>query len=212
MGGRLTVAVRFPDRSVEARDVWTNATPNTFQDPRWLSCDRNFISDYFHRAGKASPLVPTEYGIIVWDFAEGQVIDNNMYSNYDIITAGSLGISPEARVNFERLAQARMLRREITIYTDGRSITDVSDILHPDTALACLAHSGYYKPFEANSVIYRIELPLKYTRLRGGDAPFHFRHHRLCYDMLTKLGFELTEYEHARWQSEIGRERDEYYR
>lgn len=129
MGGVINVAIRFKDGRTICQERWTNNFPYWFRHPKMYEGDETHINEYLAMTrnndyiadpgapGTPQPLRNSEYGLIVWDYMTGHLLDNNTYSHpnrMDVIYFDT------QREEFDRLAEAGRFRfRTITIMKNG---------------------------------------------------------------------------------------------
>ena len=81
MGGVVNVAIRFKDGRTICKEVWTNPTSHWFRQPKMYEGDETYIQKYLDgdKTAPNSPLRNSDYGLIVWDYLSGNLLDNNGY-------------------------------------------------------------------------------------------------------------------------------------
>lgn len=148
MGGVVNVAVRFGDGTVVCQERWTNNISYWLKRPA-IHADEQGARDYLAMVrnndhvidpgspGSLQPVENSEYGLVVIDYVNRVILDNNAYSNlasFASVHAGG-GMRSEA---FEECAQAGILRHRTRVYdraTRTKVSETVSDRLSEEDAL-----------------------------------------------------------------------------
>jgi hypothetical protein len=158
MGGVINVAIRLRDGRAFCQERWTNNMPHWFQDPKMFDGDEEHVMGYInmvadndwianpHAPGTPQPVENSEYGLIVWDFMTGTILDNNHYSqpsSFDPIATGG----DMLKENFTKMADAGRIFMRTHTYpprkkwpTGGQRIpedqitTTDTDVLSPEDA------------------------------------------------------------------------------
>jgi hypothetical protein len=234
LGGVVNVAIRLKDGRAFCQERWTNTMPHWFQDPKMFDGDEDHVMAYInavaandwianpHAPGIPQPVGNSEYGLVVWDFLTGTILDNNHYScpvEFDVVHVGG----DNRRESFVALAQAgRIFQR--TYHFPPRAergdpdrrggdvpFTD-TPILSPEDALrlgeeAFQSEFGSYRPsrdydaaFDYLKFMVKAD-PMTYFWMRDHDEEDYDEEageQPLSADYLAKLkeiGFPMTEAE-----------------
>ncbi len=88
MGGSITVAIRFPDKSIDCKVVHTECL--SFCQPRIITEGEAFWRNYFNDCGYVSddrdcPIAPVGYGLTVVDLMNNHISSMQDYCFYDRI-------------------------------------------------------------------------------------------------------------------------------
>lgn len=161
MGGVINVAIRLKDGRAFCQERWTNNMPHWFQDPKMFDGDEEHVLGYINMVsdndwiadrwapGRPQPVENSEYGLIVWDFKAGLILDNNHYScpvDFDVVMVGGV----MKRENFDLLAKAGRIFRRTYHYPAKGSVreayfTDTPPLSYEDaTRMAEEAHKAEY--------------------------------------------------------------------
>lgn len=138
MGGVVNVAVRFGDGTVVCQERWTNNISYWLKRPalyagedgvrEYLAMVRN--NDHVIDPGSPGSLQPvenSEYGLVVVDYVNNIILDNNAYSNLSSFASVHAGGDMRSEA-FEECAQAGILRHRTRVY-DRAAHTMISETM-----------------------------------------------------------------------------------
>lgn len=131
MGGVVNVAVRFGDGTVVCQERWTNNISYWLKRPAihageegardYLAMVRN--NDHVIDPGSPGSLQPvenSEYGLVIVDYVNRVILDNNAYSNLASFAPVHAGGNMRSEA-FEECAQAGILRHRRRVYDRATS-------------------------------------------------------------------------------------------
>lgn len=128
MGGSINVAVRFKNGETVCQDRWTNNMPGWFKHPKMFAGDEDHVRDYVFgmirnndkisdpdTLGQPAKVENSSYGLVVWDYVTGSILDNNGYSSP--VTWDSVYTGGDMRdENFIECANAGIIFMEVFSY------------------------------------------------------------------------------------------------
>jgi len=209
MGGNCAVTLRTPDGTVYAMDRWTNTLPWGLTNMKLVHKDPEHIKDYLnqwlemkqdweiHRktkkykcnmTGVYAPypygIRPSEYGIVIVDMVNDEILSHQMYSAVGKINQISAMIDDDAKERLFAFANAGRV-----IGHHGQAV--INNINEAIRVWDMSGHQEFHvdmKPF----------IVTNYARIQGGWREM-LKH-------ALRLAFTLTPEEEADWNKRISEE------
>jgi len=184
LGGVIALTIRLPDGTEHRMERWTNITPDLVHDPKFLKGDvkiaEDVIQHWLTESAKKSKgvtlisswqmyknpyLAPSEYGILVIDYAKKTIVDCQGY--VDVLTI--MDIQPE----YKTLKAAKLLGKKVYDDKNAKFPMRIYEVKHPawDIFKTKSFKDAKKKIEELGFVLSPQEEKIWNARIKDGGAP-----------------------------------------